>query len=635
MRVLVTNRGEIAIRLLQALEELDIESVAIHTPVDRLHLASATDAVEIPSASSYMDEDLLLRIARDKNCTAILPGYGFLSESHSFAKKCEKLGIIFIGPSARVLRDLGDKSRAKRIAESLKVPILPYQSVSSPHDIKTFANRVGYPIMIKAQDGGGGKGIRIVRQEGDIQALMQEAMNESPSREVFVEKAALEGYKHIEIQIIGDQFGNVQTLFERECSLQRNFQKIVEFAPSSLPRSRIRPLEVASVKIAQHVQYVGLGTFEFLVNARGTEYYFMECNPRIQVEHTVTEQITGLDLVHLLLKTTLQKLNLQNVTLPREPRGHSIQSRINAEDSNTFVPTQGPVTTAKLPSGAGIRVDSILSGLQPGTSYVATDEYDTLLAKVITTSTTYLETLRKAVYALKGFQIQGSFKTNQSLLMGIMTSDLMAQPDVVDIRTLSQAGLISRLVEAGASHLTRDFEVTSKRKAAREDSAINIGSTAQVSAGALFKKGDSYNYTLTTKTTKEDPQELKILKILKDNFPEHLSADITLAGKPVTLQIEKSTGSTNHRRADQLDASHIALPFAGVLVELLVEPGDEVNEAETVAVFRQGKMELDVRAPCHGVIVEVASLTEGEPVGVGALIAVISPATIATGTSKL
>ncbi|CCG83305.1 Carboxylase:pyruvate/acetyl-CoA/propionyl-CoA [Taphrina deformans PYCC 5710] len=634
MRVLVTNRGEIAIRLLQALEELNIVSVAIHTAVDRLHVGSATDVVEIPEASSYMDIELLLRIARDKKCTAILPGYGFLSESHEFASKCEEHGLTFIGPSARVLRDLGDKSRAKKIAESLRVPILPYQTVSGLQDIKSFAKRVGYPIMIKAQDGGGGKGIRIVRQEGDANALMKEAMNESPSRQIFVEKAALEGYKHIEVQIIGDHFGNVQTLFERECSLQRNFQKIVEFAPSSLSRTRIQPLEAASIKIAQHVGYVGLGTFEFLVNSHGTEYYFMECNPRIQVEHTVTEQITGLDLVHLLLRTTLQKLDLQSLSLPRNPAGYSIQSRINAEDPTTFAPTQGPVTEAKMPTGAGIRVDSILSGLERGTSYVATDEYDTLLAKVITTSNTYVETLRKAIYALKGFQVQ-NFKTNQSLLLGIMTSDLMSQPQVIDVRSLSQAGLVPRIVEAGARHLIQHSEIISKRKGAKTDSATNVGSSGQVSASALFKKGDSYNYTLDAKTTKEDPKEFKIVRILKNNFPEHLSADISLNGKSMTLQIEKSTGSTNHRKADQLDASHIGLPFAGIFVEMLVDPGDEVDEAETIAVFRQGKMELDVRAPCHGVIVEVASLTEGEPVGSGALIAVISPSTLASSTSKL
>ena len=594
MKVLVANRGEIAVRLIQGLYELDIESVAIHTASDRLHAKCANHAVELPSAASFMDGELILSIAKENGCHAIVPGYGFLSESSAFAKLCEDNHIVFVGPSSTVLAQLGDKSSAKAIARKLGVPVLPSTAVQTADDVLRFAKEVDFPIMIKAQDGGGGKGIRIVREASEIEPLLQEAKLESPSQQVFAEKAALEGYKHIEVQVIGEKSGKITTVFERECSLQRKFQKVIEIAPSSLSRARVQPLLDAAIKMAQHVKYLGLGTFEFLV---ADEFYFMECNPRIQVEHTVTEQIAHVDLVHVLLSVCL--LDRADFIIPESPQGVSIQCRVNAEDSN-FVPSRGTVSTCTLPSGSGIRVDTILS--QAG-KYEVTDEYDSLLAKVICTANTYPLALKKAQFAVA--QLQVEVKTNQSLLLGLLHSDVLSRVEQIDIRTLSQVGFVDSAVSTGSRYIQET----------ESESPILL-----TSAATPFKKGDQFNYTIENKTS-----SIKIEKILKNNFPIHLSAQVSINGTSQRLQVEKSTGSLDHRKANPLDKSHVSLPFSGILVEFLVDTGDKVEEGETVAVFRQGKMELDVRSQHAGFVVEVATLSEGEDVGAGALVAVITP----------
>lgn len=633
MRVLVANRGEIAVRLIQALEELEMESVAIHTAKDKLHALCASKSVEIPSATTYMDGAAILEIAKETHCHAIVPGYGFLSESSDFAELCRVEGVSFVGPSPGVLKSLGDKASAKEIARSLGVPILPSAAVQSAADIIDFALQVQYPIMIKALDGGGGKGIRVVRSEEEVENLLQEAMNESPSRQVFVEKAALEGYKHIEIQVIGDRAGNVSTLFERECSLQRNFQKLLEIAPSSLVPSRISPVTEAAKKIAAHVRYVGLGTFEFLVDTNSDEFYFMECNPRIQVEHTITEQISGIDLVHALIKVCLMNASIASLDLPSEPRGSSIQCRINAEDPVSFLPSQGSVTSQSLPSGAGIRVDSILNNTRAGsTTYEATDEYDSLLAKIITTGSTFDLALKKAQYAVSRTQVSG-VPSNLLLMMGLLVSSLLHTPQKIDTRTLSQPGMIQDLVISG-SHVFKakssSLSSSVESPALSQDAMIMHGAPTT----APFKKGDTFTFSLDNAPM----HTIHITKILKMDYPKHVSAQIShvTSARPEDtktglLTLEKAAsgvgiGSARHRKADPKDTNHVALPFSGVLVELLVEPGDVVSEGETVAVFRQGKMELDVRCAFAGSVVEVPDLKEGESVCAGALVAIVSAA---------
>lgn len=630
MRVLVANRGEIAVRYIQALHELEIETVALHTDKDRLHIRAATQAVELPGASSFMDADLIVSIARKNSCTAIAPGYGFLSESASFAERCETSGLLFIGPSSRVLAELGDKRRAKEIARSLGVMVLPSQGISCAADISAFALEVEFPIMIKAQDGGGGKGIRIVRKESEIDALMQEALRESPSQTLFVEKAALEGFKHIEIQVIGDRHDNIRTIFERECSLQRKFQKVIEVAPSSLPRRVVSSIGEAALKMARSVKYVGLGTFEFLVNLHTHEFFFMECNPRIQVEHTITEQISGLDLVHLQLAVVLEDMNLSSdFAIPSAPRGVSIQCRLNAEDPITFTSSQGTLISASMPSGPGIRCDSILANLVPGSKYHVTDEYDSLLAKVITTSNNYVMALKRAMSAMSSVVVHG-VTTNQTMLLGLLASDLLRHPDSIDIRSLSDVGVLEGIVREGKIRLDHvTDQTTSRLKIDSPSSASDM--VPSINTLSTIRKGDAFDFNITLNGGEGSRQTVKIEKVLKNNFPTLFVADISsldddddVDTRQQRMTISKSAGASNHHvKADPSDPTHIALPFSGTFIEMLVEVGDVVFESESVAVFRHGKMELDVRVPHAGVITQVAGLKEGELVNHGALVVVV------------
>ncbi|ORY79819.1 hypothetical protein BCR37DRAFT_393903 [Protomyces lactucae-debilis] len=615
-RILVSNRGEIAMRIIQACNELGMESVALYTDDDRAHCQHATVAIRLPSPAAYMDIAHIVGIATRGKCTAVAPGYGYLSESAAFAKALEDQKIIFAGPSSHVLDTLGDKRKAKEVARATNVPILPSVAVQNEADIQHFAMDVGFPIMIKAQDGGGGRGIRIVRSADEVAPLMQEALNESPGRLIFCEKAALEGYKHIEIQILGDRHGEVRHLFERECSLQRRFQKVIEFAPSSLSPERIAPLIASSIAMAKQVGYVGLGTFEFLVNARRSDgYYFMECNPRIQVEHTITEQIAGVDLVALLLKaTTDYKFKLVDEPWPARPSGYSIQCRVNAEDPTTFEVAQGIITSHIMPGGAGIRVDTLLHSTK---THKVTDTFDSMIAKLVTTGQTYEQARQRAIYAVRHLQVDG-IVTNQALLMGLLRSGMMRRPSMLDIRSLSIPGMLERLTSDGSVYLVQFRGAAQKRLGHDGKVAKPTPLALAADTSTLFRKGDGYTLTVA-----QDRKILKIERILKSNFPTHLSADVSLdGGKPQKMVLEKASGNAALERASA-DKNHVASPFNGILMEMVAEEGEEVEKGDVLAVFRQQKMELEVRAPRAGIIKRVASIKVGEQVGAGSLVCVM------------
>jgi acetyl/propionyl-CoA carboxylase alpha subunit len=607
-------------RIIQTCNELGMQSVAVYTDDDRAHAKHATVAIRLPSPSSYMDISHIVGIATRGKCTAVAPGYGYLSESAAFAQALEESKIAFAGPSHHVLDILGDKRKAKEVAQQCGVPILPSAPVQTANDIERFAANVGLPIMIKAQDGGGGRGIRIVREMHQIGALMEEALNESPGRLIFCEKAALEGYKHIEIQIVADGHGEVRHLFERECSLQRRFQKVIEFAPSSLSPERIAPLIASSLAMAKKVGYVGLGTFEFLVNARSSEgYYFMECNPRIQVEHTITEQIAGSDLVSLLLKiTTDAKFRLANEPWPQTPSGYAVQCRINAEDPTTFEVAQGIITSHAMPGGAGIRVDTLLHGSK---THKVTDQFDSMIVKIITSGATYEQARQRAIYAVRHMQIDG-IVTNKALLIGLLRSGMMRRPNLLDIRSLSISGMLERLTNDGMAYV-ENFDAASQKRLGddgRPTKAAPLMLAADTSM--LFRKDDSY--TLTSNSGKKI---IKIDRILKNQFPTHLSADISIDGnKPENMVLEKATGNAALERASN-DKNHVASPFNGILMEMVAEEGEEVEKGDVLAVFRQQKMELEVRAPRAGIVERVAVIKVGDQVGAGSLVCVMQDET--------
>src|SRR6202050_3861587 len=387
-RILIANRGEIAVRVLRACHEMGIAAVVVYSDVDRaaLHVRKADEAYPIGAAAaseSYLNIRKILDVAERSVADAIHPGYGFLSENAKFAQACADAGVKFIGPTAAAMEAMGSKTRARQAMEKAGVPFVPGTSrgVESFEEAEQVAAKVGYPVMLKAAAGGGGKGMRLVHAPGELKSSLEAARSDAESSfgdsEVYIEKAILNP-RHIETQVLADEHGNTVYLGERECSLQRRHQKVIEEAPSAIVDSdmRRRMGEVA-VRVAQAANYTNAGTVEFLVDQQ-KNFYFLEMNTRLQVEHPVTELVTGLDLVHLQMRiATGEKLPFgqDDITL----RGHAIECRIYAEDpDNNFFPSPGQITRLISPSGPGIRRDS---GMYEG--WTVPLDYDPLLAKLV------------------------------------------------------------------------------------------------------------------------------------------------------------------------------------------------------------------------------------------------------------
>ena len=411
-KILVANRGEIALRIIRACRELEIRTVAVHSDVDRdsLHVSEADESFCIgpgPAGQSYLNIHNLISAARVARAEAVHPGYGFLAENADFVEICRDSGLVFIGPSAQAMRLMGDKAMARRTAIEAKVPVLPgtseIQDLSEAH---AFAKEAGFPVMIKAAAGGGGKGMRIARDESELEKLFTTAQLEAEAAfgdgRVYLEKF-LPQARHVEIQVLADGHGNVIHLGERDCSLQRRNQKLVEESPSPIlsPERRQQMGEMA-VAAARAVDYTGVGTVEFLLDPRGQSFYFLEMNTRIQVEHPVTELVTGLDLV----KLQIQGAAGEHLPLTQEQvvmRGAAVECRINAENPEEgFRPSFGKVHYVHFPGGPGVRIDSHLySGamVQP--------YYDSLLAKVITYGATRDEALARMARLLGEMKVEG------------------------------------------------------------------------------------------------------------------------------------------------------------------------------------------------------------------------------------
>lgn len=375
-RLLIANRGEIATRIISTARELDIETYAIYTSGDETHAVRAAHAIQLESAATFMSIDELIEIIKQHQIDAVHPGYGFLSESEDFCKRVwDEAGAVVVGPGWGILSNTGDKLKARQLAEACNVPISPAleKPTNKVEDVQQFAAKVGYPIMVKAVDGGGGRGIRLIRNKEELASSVKRAVEESPSKSVFAEKAAVDGFRHVEVQIIGDGTGNVTHLWERECSIQRRYQKVIEFAPSLVPnRSPIAKIIEAALKMARHISYFSLGTFEFLVHPTTQLYYFLEVNPRLQVEHTITEALSTTDIVKSQLLLS-QGASLSSCGLPLTPRSpstpptaHSIQLRITAENTQSnWSLSIGKISSFNFPVGNGIRIDTHLLPHRP------------------------------------------------------------------------------------------------------------------------------------------------------------------------------------------------------------------------------------------------------------------------------
>lgn len=423
-KILIANRGEIAVRVIRACHELGIAAVAVYSDVDRaaLHVRKADEAYPIgPAAASesYLNIRKILEVARQSGADAVHPGYGFLSENAGFARACAEAGVKFIGPSADAMEVMGSKTRARQAMQRAGVPLVPGTSrgLESFEQADQVAADIGYPVMLKAAAGGGGKGMRLVQARGELRSALEAARSEAERAfgdgEVYIEKAIVNP-RHIEMQILADEHGKTVYLGERECSLQRRHQKVVEEAPSPIvdPEMRRRMGEVA-VRVAQAAGYTNAGTVEFLVDQQ-KNFYFLEMNTRLQVEHPVTELVTGLDLVHLQIRIANgEPLPFQQEGI--QIRGHAIECRIYAEDpDNNYFPSPGKITLLLLPSGPGIRRDS---GMYEG--WTVPMDYDPLLAKLIGYGTDRDQAIGRLNRALNEYFV-GGIKTNISLFRRIL-----------------------------------------------------------------------------------------------------------------------------------------------------------------------------------------------------------------------
>jgi len=423
-KILIANRGEIALRIIWACRELGVRTVAVHSDVDTdsLHVKFADEDVCIGparNAESYLNISAIISAAEITDADAIHPGYGFLAESAHFAEICQECHIAFIGPSAEVVRLMGNKATARKTVAQAGVPVLPGSdgSVGTAAEAARIAAEVGYPVIVKASAGGGGRGMRIVRNEEEMERSLETAMAEAKAAfdvpDVYVEKY-LERPRHVEFQILGDSFGNILHLNERECTIQRRHQKLVEEAPSPALTPALRgKMAEAAMAVAREVGYVNAGTIEFLLDER-RNFYFMEMNTRIQVEHPVTETITGIDLI----KEQIRIASGEPVPYRQEDIGivgHCIECRINAEDPVTFAPCPGRITTFHVPGGPGIRVDTAAHQ-----DCVIPPYYDSMIAKLIVRGNSRSEAISRMKRALDSFVIEG-IKTNIPLQRRIVS----------------------------------------------------------------------------------------------------------------------------------------------------------------------------------------------------------------------
>ncbi|HLT20316.1 MAG TPA: acetyl-CoA carboxylase biotin carboxylase subunit [Thermomicrobiales bacterium] len=571
-KVLVANRGEIALRVMRACREERIATVAVYAPgeEDARHVRYADEAVElaVPSGLPYINIDAVIGAAIDTGADGIHPGYGFLAESPEFARACRASGLIFVGPPAEAIEAMGDKVRARQTAERAGVPVVP--GSREPVDVQRaieFGKEVGFPIALKAVAGGGGRGFKVAWADDEVQDAWNQAAGEGEryfgNDAVYVEKY-LEKPRHIEIQIMADQHGNVVALGERDCSIQRRHQKLIEEAPSPALDDEIRArMNETSERLAQAVGYVGAGTVEFLFS--DGDFYFLEMNTRIQVEHPVTEEITGIDLVREQLRVAAgQQLSFDRA----EIRGHAIECRINAEDpARDFAPSPGKLVCFSPPSGFGVRVD---------TGFAASDEidprFDNLIAKLIVRGRDRDEAISRLDRALRDFEVGGVPTTIELFRRVLRRPDFRAGD--YDTRYLERTAIAGSLAP---------FEAP----AAADDESDAI--TVEVN-------GRQYRVRL----------------------PESLAVGNGARANPAPARARRDASSAVATGG----SGELKSPIQGTVIRVAVSEGDQVEAGDLICVVEAMKMENEMLAPRAGTVTSL-NVEAGQTVRTGALLAVI------------
>jgi len=573
--LLIANRGEIAVRVIRTAREMGIRTIAIYSELDRdaLHVDLADEswnAGPAPAAESYLNQQRILQIAHEAGAEAIHPGYGFLSENAGFAKRVADEGIIWVGPPASAIEAMGDKITSRRNAEKFGVPTVPgiTEPVTSVEEVAALAEKFGFPVAIKAAHGGGGKGLRVVHAPEELDEAFDGARREADAYfgnpEVYVEKY-LEQPRHVEAQVLFDNQGKGVFLGERDCSVQRRHQKLIEETPSpGLTVRQRRAMSKAALAAAKSCDYVNAGTVEFLVDRNG-DFFFLEMNTRLQVEHTVTEMVTGIDLVEWQLRIANgEELAFDNV----EPRGHAIEFRINAEDPyNQFLPSPGQIVEWQEPAGPGVRVDS---WIRPGTTL--SQYYDNLLAKLVVWAPDRASAINRGRRALEEFRVRGVASTIPAHLA------VLAHPDF-----------------AAGTHHTKWMEDTVVVGEPKPDSTPFMPADEELERRDITVEVGGRRFTVS-----------------------YWAPEPTSGGANIRRRPPKLSGSGPAVASDGV----VTAPMQGTIVKVHVAAGNSVKEGDPICVLEAMKMENEVKAPNGGEVVDLR-VQAGDTVTPGQVIAII------------
>ena len=636
--ILVANRGEIACRIMRTASAMGLRTIAVYSEADATapHVKQADEAVLIgpaPIGASYLLHDKILGAAKQTGAQAIHPGYGFLSENAEFAKACKKAGLIFIGPEPDAIDLMGDKAKSKRRMIKAGVPCIPgYQG--EKQDDKTLiaeAKNIGYPIMVKAAAGGGGRGMRLVEEAKDLPNALKDARSEAANAfgsDILILERAVQKPRHVEIQVFADTYGNTIHLGERDCSVQRRHQKVLEEAPCPVMSDDLRgAMGAAAVKAARDINYVGAGTVEFLLDSSG-EFFFLEMNTRLQVEHPVTEMVTGLDLVELQIRVAIGEalgLTQDDISLT----GHAIEARLYAEDpAADFLPATGPIHLWEPADGNGIRIDS---GIESGSK--VSPFYDPMIAKVVAHGATREDARRKLIKALKETSLFG-LKTNKSFLIEALSHVEFAQGKATTAfigEHFDQTPLARKPLSPTTAAIAAVLQYELARDIALNKSIdvacmlINWSSASKITTPTFYRQDDdeisvaitpqnSNKYSVDTGT------ELLSVSVLKR---DRHSAKLLIEGRQVQAffyapspeTIELSIDGVEHTLTnlngiyisieDTGGAGAVMAPMHGALLDVFVKKGDVVTKGQRLAILEAMKMQHEILADIDGIVTAV------------------------------